>query len=260
MTIAIMRSVSRSIGVIGLVAASILPMYAQMPIGEQNELVHRYCAVCHDDAHRNGGLSLQHFDAAHIEPSLAMMMVSKLNNGAIGAAGLPEPDKDTQESLLKALTEKSAGGDQWILDRAPDPVAQVPLVVVSIVREGAFTRELYRLKVSCRPETREGNIELTWAPKGAEDKRVISVAADDGATKTVRIEGGEAMANGGKSQSSAALALHRAHAPASAPDLISSLLVRVLSVSDILPREHIAFPFDTLAPAYRQELSRCFTE
>src|SRR5262245_47629276 len=121
MTIAIRKSAIRSISVLALLAASIMPVYAQtsMSVAEQNALVQRYCAVCHEDTRRNGGLSLQHFDAAHVEPSLAMMMVSKLKSGAIGAAGLPEPDKGTQDSLLKALTEKSAGGDQWILDRTP---------------------------------------------------------------------------------------------------------------------------------------------
>jgi hypothetical protein len=34
------------------------------PAAQQNALVQRYCAVCHTDAAKNGGLSLEHFDAA----------------------------------------------------------------------------------------------------------------------------------------------------------------------------------------------------
>ena len=37
-----------------------------MPTAEQNALVKQYCAVCHSDATKNGGLSLlQHYDAAN---------------------------------------------------------------------------------------------------------------------------------------------------------------------------------------------------
>src|SRR3954454_5123804 len=52
-----------------------------MPVAQQNALVQKYCAVCHTDAARNGGLSLEHFDASQAAPSLAAMMVSKLTSG-----------------------------------------------------------------------------------------------------------------------------------------------------------------------------------
>ncbi len=68
-------------------AAVCLPAWAAMPAAEQNALVKKYCAVCHTDAVRNGGLSLEHYDAAKRDPALAAMMLSKLNGGAMGAAG-----------------------------------------------------------------------------------------------------------------------------------------------------------------------------
>src|SRR6185369_12281816 len=52
-----------------------------MPPSQQNALVQKYCAVCHTDAARNGGLSLEHFDAAQASPSLTAMLLSKLTGG-----------------------------------------------------------------------------------------------------------------------------------------------------------------------------------
>src|SRR6185369_5265456 len=83
-----------------------------MPPSQQNALVQKYCAVCHTDAARNGGLSLEHFDASHVDPSLAAMLLSKLRSGAMGAAGLPAPDKATIDALVSALTSESAGAHE----------------------------------------------------------------------------------------------------------------------------------------------------
>src|SRR5256885_1745355 len=90
-----------------------------MSSSQQNALVQKYCAVCHTDAAKNGGLSLENFDAAQAPPSLTAMLLSKLtggvllktvreassnasaaafldkrvDSGAIRAAGIPIPDK-----------------------------------------------------------------------------------------------------------------------------------------------------------------------
>src|ERR1700730_4992142 len=99
-----------------------------MSPGQQNALVQKYCAVCHTDAAKNGGLSLEHFDAAQAPPSLTAMLLSKLTggvllktareaasnasaaafidrkmrSGAMGAAGIPIPDKATIDALIHA--------------------------------------------------------------------------------------------------------------------------------------------------------------
>src|SRR5690349_10972635 len=52
-----------------------------LPVAQQNAIVQQHCAVCHSDATPNGGLSLQHFDAAQASPALAAMMLSKLTSG-----------------------------------------------------------------------------------------------------------------------------------------------------------------------------------
>ena len=48
-----------------------LPLGAAMPAERQIELFQRHCAVCHTDAARNGGLTLQLFDAATVDPRRA---------------------------------------------------------------------------------------------------------------------------------------------------------------------------------------------
>ena len=78
--------------------AAALPLWAaneSMPAAQQTALVQKYCAVCHHDAFKNGGLSLQHFDAAQPDPGVAAMLASKLKAQAIGAAGIAPPDKGT---------------------------------------------------------------------------------------------------------------------------------------------------------------------
>src|SRR5580692_2833321 len=65
------------------------PTITAMPAAQQNALIQKYCAVCHTDASMNGGISLQHFDAAHADPGEAAMMAGKLKGGAMGASGQP---------------------------------------------------------------------------------------------------------------------------------------------------------------------------
>ena len=76
----------RAIGAIALVAGLTATSSAVasdlMPAAQQNALVAKYCVVCHNDAHVNGGLSLEHFDAAQPDPSLVAMTISKVGMGA----------------------------------------------------------------------------------------------------------------------------------------------------------------------------------
>ena len=112
-----------------------------------------HCAVCYNDRANNGGLSLEGFDAAVAPPSLAAMMLNKMTsgtalatvhaashdqaaaaaldrgmkNGAIGAAGIGAPDKNTQDG------------------RPPTKA------------------EMYRLVPTCNIGTREGAMQLAWS-------------------------------------------------------------------------------------------------
>ena len=96
-------------------AATYAPVWAAMPAAEQNVLVTKYCAVCHTDAAMNGGLSLQHYDAAKRDPGLAAMILSKLNNGAMGAAGNGVSEKLAQQAWLDSTREQAAGAREWFV-------------------------------------------------------------------------------------------------------------------------------------------------
>src|SRR3954469_25523011 len=77
-----------------------------MPVAQQNLLVQKYCAACHDDVKMVAFFSLQHYDVADPDPGLTAMLLSKMKDGAFGAAGIPVPDKPTRAALLSALSEK----------------------------------------------------------------------------------------------------------------------------------------------------------
>src|SRR5437870_8427402 len=88
-----------------------------MPTARQTALVQQYCAVCHTDAAKNGGLSLEHYDAAQVNPPLAAMLLSKLRNGAMGAAGLGIPDPATRDAWVAATTAQAQRANAWTVIR-----------------------------------------------------------------------------------------------------------------------------------------------
>ena len=133
-----------------------------LPVAQQNDLVRRYCTVCHTDASMNGGLSLEHFDAARPDPGDAAMVVSKMKSNAFGAAGIPPPDKATQEALIAALSSAAAGADEWTVSRRENVRTKAPMLMVRVVQGVPSTAnqgepELYRLTLSCGADAREGS-------------------------------------------------------------------------------------------------------
>ncbi len=213
------------------VASSIVPFACAddaMPVAQQNLIVQRYCAACHDDVKMVADFSLQHYDAANPDPGLTAMLLSKMKDGAFGASGIPVPDKPTTAALISALTTKAAGADKWAT------TTQTPVTTAGIVREAG---SMYRLTLTCNEETRDGEVRVAWSSKdvpGAGGS--MAVVADGKPPSTYRVPNGEGRA------------ILRS----------TGLPEQTLTISDLFPGETVTFPLDGLAPAVRKSLSRCF--
>jgi hypothetical protein len=228
-------------------AASAPVFAAGIPVAEQNAIVQKYCAVCHTDAHPNGGLSLQHFDATEPDPGDAVMVLSKVLDGALGAAGIPAPDETTVEAWKLALTAQAVGSDQWRLKRTSDAV------VASIVRAVPTGKQpdLFRLTLTCR-DSREAEMQLAWAPGVPPPGQEFSVISDKRVVKIFQVGGTETMGNGtGGTSGPGSIALYKQNTLVNLP---SSSLV----IEDVLPKETVAFPFAELTAENRFALSGCF--
>jgi len=230
-------------------AAMYAPGWAAMPVAEQNALVKKYCAVCHTDAAGNGGLSLQHYDAAKRDPALAAMILSKLNAGAMGAAGNGVPDKAAQEAWLASTKEQAAGSGEWFVSHEGGSIS------ASIVRQvpprpDATDSPVYRVKVVCDSSSGVGQMQLTWSPQ-PQTGRTMTASIDGGAPVEYRIEGTESMGNGSTVQSGHASLLLDSGAKLGFPN-------HSLTVRELFPGETVRFIFSDLDEKTRTDLRRCF--
>ena len=154
-----------------------------LPIAEQNALIKSHCAMCHNDATRNGGLSLEKFDAAKASPSLLAMMLAKLNSGAFGASGI-KVTKGEDDPLKAAFAEASKGATEWTIERGPT-------ITASILRTAGD--ESYRLIATC------GSLQLAWAPEPKNGTLQISLDGKPPVSHTIDVH--EKMGNGTNSVS-----------------------------------------------------------
>ncbi len=133
-----------------------------MPVAQQNAMVQKYCTVCHTDASMNGGISFEHFDAAHADPGEVAMMVGKLKTQALGASGQPLPDRATQDAFQAALTAESSGAERWVVNQAQG------LLTASVVEASTSAYpdipDLYRLKLTCHLDKHRVEMQLAWSP------------------------------------------------------------------------------------------------
>jgi mono/diheme cytochrome c family protein len=79
-----------------------------LPVESQNQLVGQYCATCHSERGKAGGLTLAGFDAAKIteRPDVAEKMIRKLRTGMMPPAGAKRPDADAVQQFVAALEAK----------------------------------------------------------------------------------------------------------------------------------------------------------
>jgi mono/diheme cytochrome c family protein len=222
-----------------------------MPPPQQNALVQKYCAVCHTDRANNGGLSLEHYDAARANPPLAAMLLSKLRNGAMGAAGLGIPDAQTREAWVAATVAQAAGAENWTVTRAERPAVSSSILSASVVREVqprklAKDAPLYRLSMTCDDTSRQGEIQLTWSPD-PQTSRTFFVSVDGQPGIPHTLSGQEKMGNGTAGTSGRASAILHTPLPA-----------KSLSITDLFQGETVMFPVDALDRRAWQELAACF--
>ena len=189
-----------------------------MSPAQQNTLVRKYCAVCHTDAANNGGLSLERYDAARRDPALAAMLLSKLRNGAMGAAGLGIPDKDTRDAWVAATAAQAADAQNWTVIRSERPTSSGSMLTASIVRNvPPRAREtdapLYRLIVRCDGASDQGELQLAWSPAPQTD-RAFFVSVDGQPAISHTLTGQEKMGNGSAGTSGRASAILQAPLPA----------------------------------------------
>jgi hypothetical protein len=248
-----------------------------MPYAQQNVVVQKQCASCHSDALMQGGLSLEHFDATHSDPSLSAMLFSKITNGysprevnaardpklevkllalmKIGAmtAGGPLPDDATQLALVRALSAEAAGAEEWHSDWTEDSLTHSRILTATILRQLPSTKfpegriDMYRLILACRISSHEGEIKLAWANGVPEEGREITVVVDGKTAFTHKVEGGKKQGNGVNGPGATVLYPNT-------PFPTHSLTIR-----NVFPDETVVFPFENLNQTVRRDLSTCFS-
>jgi len=79
-----------------------------LAVEAQNQLVGQYCATCHSERGKAGGLVLAGFDAAKIgeRPEVAEKMIRKLRTGMMPPANARRPDAETIHQFVEALEAK----------------------------------------------------------------------------------------------------------------------------------------------------------
>jgi len=78
---------------------------SSFPVTEQNALVKQYCATCHNDRAKAGGLTLAAFDAGAVteHPDVAEKVIRKLRAGMMPPAGARRPEGTVLSDLATAL-------------------------------------------------------------------------------------------------------------------------------------------------------------
>src|SRR6185369_9343201 len=90
---------------------SAAPDAAQVQANEA--LVKRYCATCHNEKLKTGGLTLENLDLSNVSAHAETLekVIRKLGTGSMPPQGMPRPDKATLDGFatwLEASLDRSA--------------------------------------------------------------------------------------------------------------------------------------------------------
>lgn len=226
-----------ALAVFGLAVAHVAALPAAhavtetMSVAAQNAIVQKYCVSCHAGAKRAGGLSLERFDAAHVAPSLAAMMLSKVRSGAMGASAIPMPDKATIDAFAAALAVEAKGSENWTIE------SNGAITSASVLRQVAAPSKpggasLYRLALTCDASKGLGEMQLAWSPLPVKATLVVELGTK---SFTYNVDGAD---------------FH------GLPTLVSDEIV----FSGLFPNEKIEFSFGDLPRPARRALSPCFKD
>lgn len=235
---------------------------AAMSSAQVNATVQKYCGGCHSDAMMAGSMTLQHFDAAQVDPALAAMLLNKITNGhtpadvakadakgilnltkasAMGASG-SVPDEATQVGFAQALAQLSDGAYDWNV-RSNEETLTASLLKESYNAKWQVT-DSYRIVVSCQAAGRVGEIKISWANSVPAEGELMAVAVDGAAPFQHKVEGGREQGNGNNGPGANVLKI--------------PLPARSLSISNLFGPGNIEFSFGGLDEKVRRELSVCF--
>jgi hypothetical protein len=211
------------------------------------------------------GIPLEKVGAMQTDPAVAAMVADKMKTGAMGAAGIPVPDRMTQNALVSALSAEAAGASEWTVTQRQNPATQAPMLAASILREKPSPKntgqaDMYRLTLTCDAGTHEAGMQLTWAPGVPEAGSAVSAVVDGKLPVTYKVEGSEKMFHGATGMSgTGAVLLYTTRENSGGPKLVKPLPEQTLMVSGLFQDETVVFPFGCLSPAVRQALSACFS-
>jgi len=257
------------------------PVFAQESISttEQNALIEKHCAVCHNDTAHNGGLSLEGFSVERAHDSLVAMLLSKMTQGlsvktlqashespaakalvatrmkggAMMAAGVAPPSDARMYALIEALAARTTNAANWDM-RVEALGGGRQRLTASILREapraGDGEAAMYRLIATCTVGGRDGELRLSWSPQPREGRLLVSV--DGAAPVAYTVAGMEKMGNGlpGETPPASVVLLNASQRAIGFPR-------RSLRITGLFG-DTVEFPCSALSDAVPREVTSCF--
>ena len=231
-----------------------------MPPPQQNALIRAHCAVCHTTAKPAGGLALDTFDAERPDPGIARMLRVKIaDDGALGAASIPQPDAATTDALVRALgaaaNEGAEAMGRWRAYVAQEGRNGHSLITARIVQpapRGDATRSVaaYELTLTCGGKSRQSDAMLARHTMDVVTGTIPS-RATEGLTTPVSVvvdDRPTPLATSNVMPANATLL-----------QSLSVLPTRTLTIQpSAFPEESVTFRFADLTPPVRQLLAWCF--